>query len=196
MPTPARNPVLTQGFTSKFVKTGTESKPVIDFDDRRAKGLCFWCPEKYVRGHHCKKKELFSIEVIQLEEDEEGIEQNNTDDEQEASEIDNPQISVYAIDGALTKGYQTMRVTVYVNKRPLNILIDSGSTHNFLDVHIARRLGCKIDTVNPMKVDVANGNTLHCISVCKNLSWTLQGTLFTTDVLFLPLGSCDMVLRV
>ena len=44
---------------------------------------------------------------------------------------------MYAIDGVVAKSYQTMRVTVTVNKKPLHILIDSGSTHNFLDVRVA-----------------------------------------------------------
>ncbi|OMO68849.1 reverse transcriptase [Corchorus capsularis] len=69
-------------------------------------------------------------------------------------------------------------------------------THNFLDVNVAKKLGCKIIQVKPMKVDVANGNSLACFAACKNLSWTLQGSLFVTDVLLLPLGSCDMVLGV
>lgn len=29
-----------------------------DFDEKRAKGLCFGCDEKYYRGHICKKKQL------------------------------------------------------------------------------------------------------------------------------------------
>lgn len=49
---------------------------------------------------------------------------------------------------------------------------------------------------NRIKANVANVSSLHCVAVCKNLSWSLQGTQFTTDVLLLPLGSCDMVLGV
>ena len=81
-----------------------------------------------------------------------------------------------------------------MNKRPLHILIDSGSTHNFLDVEVAKKLGCKTTSINPMRVDVANGSSLSCVAACKGLNWTLQGTQFHTDVLLLPLGNCDMVL--
>ena len=89
-----------------------------------------------------------------------------------------------------------MRVTIYVLNKPLHILIDSGSTHNFLDLNMAKKLGCKMEKIGPLRVDVTNGSSLACVSVSKVFSWTLQGSKFTTDVLILPLGSCDMVLGI
>ena len=70
-------------------------------------------------------------------------------------------------------GYKTMRVTVFVRKRLLHILVDSGSTHNFLDVNVVKKLGCKLEEVGPMRVDVANGSSLSCVAACKGLTWTL-----------------------
>ena len=55
---------------------------------------------------------------------------------------DEPLISVNALT-RITK-FQTMRVTDQVRKKPLHILIDSDSTHNFIDVNVAKKLGCKI----------------------------------------------------
>ncbi|PHT71749.1 hypothetical protein T459_22534 [Capsicum annuum] len=34
-------------------------------------------------------------------------------------------------------GYQTIRVTGYHEKRPLQVLIDTGSTYNFIDQDVA-----------------------------------------------------------
>lgn len=28
---------------------------------RRAKGLCYWCPERYTSGHICKGKHIFLL---------------------------------------------------------------------------------------------------------------------------------------
>jgi hypothetical protein len=39
----------------------------MELADRRSKGLCFNCDEKFFRGHRCKK--LFKIEAIYEEED-------------------------------------------------------------------------------------------------------------------------------
>ena len=162
-----------------------------EFDEKRAKGLCFWCDEKYEAGHRCKQRQLYVVEVQEESDDESG----NEKAEKEEEEV-KPHISVHAINGIVSKGYKTMRVTGHVNKRDLHILIDSGSTHNFLDVEVAKKVGCMLTSINPMRVDVADGNSLSCISACKGLNWTLQGTKFQTDVLLLPLGNCDMVLGV
>ena len=89
-----------------------------------------------------------------------------------------------------------MRVIGHVNKRDLHILIDSESTHNFFDVEMAKKLRCTLISINPMRVDVANGSSISCVSACKGLSWTLQGTKFQIDVLLLSLENCDMVLEV
>ena len=32
-------------------------------DDKRAKGLCFWCDEKFGMGHRCGNKQLHRLEI-------------------------------------------------------------------------------------------------------------------------------------
>ena len=91
---------------------------------------------------------------------------------------------------------KTMRVTGFVRKKPNHILIDSGSTNNFLDVQMAKRLGCKIESMKPLRVSVADGNTLAISSMVKKFSWQLQQSTFNSDVMLLPLGGCDLVLRI
>lgn len=46
------------------------------FDEKRVKGLCFWCNEKYSPGHKCKnkckKKQAFVLHLqLNIEEEEE-----------------------------------------------------------------------------------------------------------------------------
>ncbi|GJW88274.1 putative nucleotidyltransferase, ribonuclease H, partial [Tanacetum coccineum] len=53
-----------------------------------------------------------------------------------------------------------MRVRGYVGKQPLHILIDCGSTHNFLDVFAAKKLPCQLTPTIPLRVDVANGSKM------------------------------------
>lgn len=64
-------------------------------------------------------------------------------------------ISLQAFIGAA--GYQTIRVTGYHEKRPLQVLIDTESTHNFIDEEVASRLGCKAYSIQKQSVSVADG---------------------------------------
>ena len=53
-----------------------------------------------------------------------------------------------------------------------------------------------METIGPMRVDVANGSSLAYVTAFKGLTWTLKGTKFTIDVFLFHLGNCDMVLGV
>ena len=105
-----------------------------------------------------------------------------------------PHISVHALSG--TQGFQTMRVTGQFGKHSLHILVDLGSTHNFLDISMAKRLGCKIEETPVQSVAVADGNKLQCLHMCKNFKWRLHNAEFESDMMLIPLGSCDVMLGV
>ncbi|GKB80534.1 putative mitochondrial protein [Tanacetum coccineum] len=50
------------------------------------------------------------------------------------------------------------------------------------------------DSIFPLKVDVADGNSLNSSFMSKDLIWTLQGLPFVTDMMVIYLGGCEMVL--
>jgi len=167
--------------------------PAAERAEKIAKGLCYFCDQPFERGHKCatKGKQLFLVEVS----DEVGEVMEEVGDEQEPfMEEMEPQISMNAMCG--NTGFQTMRINGHVGKKTIHILIDSGSTHNFLDVNSAKKLGCKLEPLAEQPVTIAGGNKLPCHYVCKGFRWWLHGTEFKSDVYLLPLGSCDLVLGV
>jgi len=89
-----------------------------------------------------------------------------------------------------------MRVTGRIKNTRLHILIDSRSTHNFLDLATAKRLHCDIRKIPPLQVVVANGQQLQCTAMCRNFAWSLLGETFTTDIMLVTLGNCEMVLEI
>ncbi|XP_056695073.1 uncharacterized protein [Spinacia oleracea] len=161
--------------------------------EKIAKGLCYYCDAPYDRNHKCQFKEpqLFTVEIVgdQVEEVSEG-----EDGDMGETDITEPLISMSALSGS--QGFSTMRVRGVVQGKPIQILVDSGSTHNFVDLSIAQKLGCKVETIPPQAITVADGNHLACQHICKGFTWTMQGISFEADVLLIPLGSCDMVLGV
>lgn len=163
------------------------------FNEKRAKGLCFKCNEKWSKGHECKKKQLFALEGDgeDLKSDQEGEEESDGEQEKEEEEL---QISLNAITGSVS--FRTMRVRGNVKKRLMMILIDSGSTHNFLSPEIVKRTGCLVDETEALPVMVADGTMMHSKAVCKNFEWQMQGTDFKADMRVLPLQGCDMVLGI
>ncbi|GJZ02073.1 reverse transcriptase [Tanacetum coccineum] len=89
---------------------------------------------KYTPGYKCIGQ-FYSLVVLADEVDEyfeveEGNEELTVQDEI-------PQISLNALNGSNT--FQTMRITGKVGKHELHILVDYISTHNFLDVNVAKQ---------------------------------------------------------
>ncbi|PHT81360.1 hypothetical protein T459_14375 [Capsicum annuum] len=83
-------------------------------------------------------------------------------------------------------GYQTIRITSYHEKRPLQVLIGTGSTHNFIDQGVAKKLGCNTSIIVEQSVSATAGTQVQTVSVYKNLQWLLQGTTFFSDFFCYP----------
>jgi len=75
-------------------------------------------------------------------------------------------ISMNVLSGINT--YQSMKVMGAYMTHPLHILIDLGSTHNFLDVATVRRLRCTMRSTVPLQISVANGSKLIRSSMCQH----------------------------
>lgn len=108
-----------------------------------------------------------------------------------------PQLSLCALTGETqeVRG-NMMHVLVKVKRKVLNILVDSGSTHNFLDLYLARRMGYVVEQITPVWISVANGERLVCREFVRNFLWGMHDYEFKADVYLLRLGGCDMVLGV
>ncbi|XP_019257158.1 PREDICTED: uncharacterized protein LOC109235483 [Nicotiana attenuata] len=143
------------------------------------------------------KRQLFSLELeageVLIEEEEE--EQIEGEGEEIATELpENCAISLQALNGTL--GYQTLRLRGFTEQKPLEIFIDCGSTHNFIDEGTATRLGCPISKTKPQLVQVADGREVPTYSICKGFKWLMQGAVFPDDFLVFPIGKSDIVLGI
>jgi hypothetical protein len=157
-----------------------------EMQDRRSKGLCFNC-DKFIPGHRWKK--LFVIEGIYTEE-EEGARDDDHDNQDWFGE--EPIISLQALTG--TPNLQTMRVGGYLGNLKVIVLMDSRSTHNFLNPQIGQQLGLKPKEVGWMNVTVANGEKIGCTGLCPAVLIWLQGEPFLVDFFILPMDVCEVVM--
>jgi len=76
------------------------------------------------------------------------------------------------------------------------ILIDTGSTHNFMDPSIQQRAHLHLQSTTGLLVRVANGDSLCSTGKCVDITFHIQGNTYHTDFYVLTLGGCDIVLGV
>ena len=162
-----------------------------EMSKRRAAGLCYFCDEKYSPGHYLKHKKT-QLFMLECEEEEEVLQNEVELSDEVESEV--AHISVNAVAGI--SDYQTMRVKGIHGKRSLFILIDSGSTHNFMDAFVAEKLGCELKPTGISRVAVADGRKLGVSNKIDDFQWNFQSISFKADFMVIPLGGCDMVLGV
>lgn len=118
-------------------------------EQRRLDGLCFQCgistiPDINARGKFVAGRDKQDEQEEAEEEDYEGI-----------GEEDNGEISIHALKGVANN--KIIKVEGQVKGCNLMILIDSGSTHSFLDESTTKRLKCQLIGTPPLSVTVANG---------------------------------------
>ena len=113
----------------------------------------------------------------------------------EIKEDDEPtrlEISLHALSGIATP--YTMRVTGLIDGRQLHILIDNGSTHNFVNSRVAKKLRCRLVTTSVFEVMVANGERLRYDEIFLAVPLEIQGYWFETSMYPLQLQGSDAVL--
>jgi hypothetical protein len=78
-------------------------------------------------------------------------------------------LSLYALSGQPQPN--AIQLRALVKNQALIILVDSGSSHTFLNTSIASKLQVSLSPVQPMKVRVANGASIVCSNEVKNFTW-------------------------
>ncbi|KAH0679162.1 hypothetical protein KY284_020247 [Solanum tuberosum] len=166
---------------------------------KRVQELCYFCNEKYNIGHKCNlPKQLFMLEMdsIELEDLELELKSPINDNKYVKSETivygATTLISLCALVGI--QGAQTIHVKGYSGKRPVQILLDGGITHNSIDKDCVKRLGCTVIPTPTSYVSFGNTAKETTTGVVRDFEWILQGTTYLSDLIVFPIGRYDIVL--
>ncbi|KAH0764516.1 hypothetical protein KY285_000387 [Solanum tuberosum] len=158
-----------------------------------AQGLCYRCHEKFAPGHKCKFAKLSCMELTggdQLE-DVDWVNATTVGDSQETNIAE---ISFHAILGQSVGS--TMKLQGEINHRKVLILVDSGSTHNFVVESVVEKHKVPVEIVPTFGVQIGNGGNgaiIRCNKVCQNLQIQLPGFTITQDYYPSALGGADLV---
>lgn len=155
--------------------------------ERAKRELCFYCPEKWVWGHVCQSKLLayFGEEDIEpMNQDEERL----SDDEVIADDLSH--LKALQISGQSWP----FRVHGSLGNAAVSIMLDTGSTHDFLHFHIAVVLNLPLTPVKPFRVYVGNGDTITCSYIAHNCKLTIQEVDFSIYLHILDIHGSDIIL--
>jgi hypothetical protein len=143
------------------------------------------CNEKFGRGHNRVCQRLF-LSTFAEADDEDG-----TADTLEQS-ADDPTISVLAISDVRTRA--TMQLEVSIGGTSFCVLLDSGSSHNFITEEAVARTNLVLLPHGSMRVMVANGDRVECSGVYSETVFVMKGERFVVDFHALQLAGYDVVL--
>ncbi|CAN6581753.1 unnamed protein product [Malus baccata var. baccata] len=159
---------------------------------KRDRGGCWFCEDKWIPGHKCTKKQLLMLDLVSPED--EIVLAPSTDC---PPELQHMSLSECAFYGTLAKTIvQTMKVNGLVNGQSVTILLDSGSTHNFVDSRLFKKFGWQSHPTKQFEVMIADGGTISSSGCTKDAQLSIGGYNCQIDLLSLPLGGCDVVLGV
>ena len=91
---------------------------------------------------------------------------------------------------------QTFKIEGYIKKKKVIILIDSGSTHNFIHCKIANELNFFLYQTPECQVTVANGGTINFSRESHNIKLTMGEYVLNISMLSIPMGGADVALGV
>ena len=89
-----------------------------------------------------------------------------------------------------------MRLQGKIKNTKVIILVNSRSTHNFMNCSVAKRVGCSSQAMSGVGVTIANGQKIWVQDMCKAIAWETEGLQMIIDFMLLPLRGCDIVLGV
>ncbi|XP_038904464.1 uncharacterized protein LOC120090832 [Benincasa hispida] len=172
--------------------------------NRRDKGLCYQCEEKYTPGHRCKRKEL---SILLYHNEEEG-----TEKAEESSKVEAPatttlesmvmkttdheaaELSLNSL--ARIDSPRTIKVRGAIGDKDVVVLIDSGASHNFIDKELVSSLKLPQMPTTSYGIMLGIGTSVRTTGVCKGVILNLSNLTIINDLFPLPLGNIDVVLGV
>jgi hypothetical protein len=102
----------------------------------RKKGLCYNCNERWSLDHRCKNRKLYLMEEVEDEE----VELIEIEEEEVKAELEDEKAEITLCALLDSTSPSTMRVIAILNGQKTVVLLDTGSTYNFMDETLAKTL--------------------------------------------------------
>ncbi|GAU41241.1 hypothetical protein TSUD_97760 [Trifolium subterraneum] len=178
-----------------LAKVYEEKYSATEMQLRRDKGLCYWCDEKFSFTHKCPNRQLMLLHYDDTDEDQVFDVLTKSTKQTTNSPITNlPEhhLSLNAMKGNSNMG--VLRFDGSVEHIGVQILIDGGSSNNFVQPRIAKFLKLPVEPGPQFKVLVGNGQVMTAEGVIQKLPLEIQGHKLEVPVFLLPVAGADVIL--
>ncbi|GJW93030.1 ty3-gypsy retrotransposon protein [Tanacetum coccineum] len=156
--------------------------------ERLSKGLCFNCDNRWTRGHKCPGKFL-----LLMTDSVEDTGEDLTAEEDEA--VESGDISI--LNSLVGHGSpRSLQLWGKIGTTAVHILIDNGSTHNFVRPGVVERMHLPLQATKVFKVYIGSGESLLCESVCSQVTLHMQSLDMEVDLYVLPMQGPNVVLGI
>ena len=160
---------------------------------RREKGLCYFCDDKFTFNHRCPNRQFLMLQTE--DEESQSFEEPEllepTESSIEATDTDH-HLSFNALKGGT--GVGNIRFSAQVYGKVITILVDGGSSDNFIQPRIAKFLKLPIEATPPFKVVVGNGSYMTAEGFIKDFVINVQGVDLQLSAHVLPISGADLIL--
>ena len=157
-------------------------------DYRKANNLCFHCGEKFEPGHLevCTKKNKPQLHALALNDLDKEISEEALNDMaiEDLITEDFCQLSLNALSGA--EATDSIKLKAAIQNKTMLILVDTGSSHNFVSSQFAHLTKLPTSPIPAQKVKMATGQWMTTSRQVKNLTWYIQGHSFSKDMMKVP----------
>ncbi|WVZ04461.1 hypothetical protein V8G54_025267 [Vigna mungo] len=147
---PMQQPILatpnTRPTAPSFRNSLIKKMSPTEMQSRRERGLCFTCDEKFSATHRCQNRQYLIMQLEEEEKDAQELEEDVVNLEDELAHY----LSFSALKGSAGTG--TMRFTGTIAGKDVQILLDSGSSDNFLQPNLAKFLKLPVEPTSGLQV--------------------------------------------
>ncbi|XP_061346531.1 uncharacterized protein LOC133292167 [Gastrolobium bilobum] len=160
-----------------------------EMQKKRDMGICYTCDEKWNSRHRCKGKLFLMIgdsEELETEAEEHIVWQ--PDPVPEESHV----AAIHSLAGE--RHPRALQFHVEIKGRLVPVLVDSGSSHCFVQKKLVDVSGLATVKVPKMRVFLGNGEFLICDRKCMEVLLNIQGNEFSMDLWVLELANLGIIL--
>lgn len=193
----SKSTLITPAKSSETVNLKPRPLTYSQREERRQKGLCFYCDEKFVKGHECKKPQNFlMIAEVENTGDYEGAPIFDEDPNEEGCHLQEQQVILAGLGIQEVQAKGPIQVTGVQNGKSYKILIDGGSTLNLISTNLCEELMLSVQSQTPVTMRLPNGTLFTSSAVCPEFKMKWNDTEITISTHVADLKQWHLILGV